>query len=354
MTLQEVFLQNGAELAPDGIPLHFGSMKSEYTAALGAAILLDRSHEGRIIVTGKDRFELLNRMSTNDILTLKANAGRPTIFANPNARVIDRAEVFGQADDSLLVMAGPGRAQVLCGYLQRNIFFNDQAQVEDITPKTHQFAMHGPQADHIMSAAFPAVNLRHDYESARVSFRETEITVGRLKPFEGTHWFLIVDTANAADLWRYLLDQGKSQGLQPAGGLTFNVLRIRAGIPGIGRELTGEYIPLELGLWDEISFSKGCYTGQEIIARMESRKKLARTIVRLQLQEFAAASTELFKDGRRVGEITSSVQAPDNDIFAIGIIKTDLAEPGTILVTGEGKNVHVDSLLGSQPLTFAR
>lgn len=350
MTLREIYVQHGAELAPDGIPLHFGNLKAEYAAALNGAILLDRSHEGRMILTGRDRFELLNRMSTNNILNLPVNSGKPTIFINPNARVIDRAEVFAQPDESLLVMAGPGRGEALRAYLQRNIFFNDQAQVEDVTSTTHQFALHGPNAGKIIEAAFPDAAELQEYESVQVEFNQARILIGRLKPLETMHWFVIVDTVNAADVWLRLMEHGHEMGSLPAGGLTFNTLRIRAGIPGIGRELTPEYIPLELGLWDEISFNKGCYTGQEIIARMESRNKLARTIVRLKLDQYIDAQTALFNEGRQIGLITSSAKAPDGAIFAIGVIKTDFAEPGITLTTEAGETVQVMELLGEQPL----
>src|SRR6185295_4976010 len=105
-------------------------------------------------------------------------------------------------------------------------------------------------------------------------------------------------------VWAELL----TLGLIPAGSLTYNRLRIRAGRPGVGHELTQDYIPLELGLWDEVSFTKGCYTGQEIIARMESRGRLAKTIITVNLSAAVDAPAKLVADGHEVGMLTSSVQ----------------------------------------------
>ena len=82
-------------------------------------------------------------------------------------------------------------------------------------------------------------------------------------------------------------------------------LRIESGHPAADCELTPAYLPLELGLWDEVSFEKGCYIGQEIIARMESRQQLARLLVCLELDNSAVSGTILLHGGKRVGEITS-------------------------------------------------
>src|SRR5690606_27230476 len=118
----------------------------------------------------------------------------------------------------------------------------------------------------------------------------------------------IAPVESADRVWTALLAAGADHGLQPAGSLTYNVLRIRAGRPGVGRELSADYLPLEVGLWDEISFNKGCYTGQEIIARMESRSRLAKTIVTLALDALVEAPAPISIDEREVGTLTSSVQ----------------------------------------------
>lgn len=103
----------------------------------------------------------------------------------------------------------------------------------------------------------------------------------------------------------------------------FNYLRIEAGIPRFGRELTTDYIPLEADLWDDVSFSKGCYIGQEIIARMESRGKLAKKLVRLTVEEghTATAGAEIVQDGKSVGVVTSAVRDR-----ALGYVKTKALE----------------------------
>ncbi len=142
---------------------------------------------------------------------------------------------------------------------------------------------------------------------------------------------------------------GQPHGLIAAGSLTYNTLRIRSGRPGIGRELTEDYIPLELGLWDEVSFQKGCYTGQEIIARMESRGRLAKTIVALRLSAMVDAPADLFHDGKRIGTLTSNVSAPDGEVFGIGLVRPSLAHIGQALSVTNGVTATIRALPGVQP-----
>ncbi|HEX2907684.1 MAG TPA: hypothetical protein VHO69_12525 [Phototrophicaceae bacterium] len=143
MSLADLHTIQGATLAPDGIPLHYGDLKAEYQAGLECAVLMDRSHEGRLHLSGTDRFALLQRISTNDLLNLAANEGRPTIFTNPNGRILDRVMVYNR-QETALILTEPGRGPALRQYLQRNIFFNDQVTLADLAATTRLFVLHGP------------------------------------------------------------------------------------------------------------------------------------------------------------------------------------------------------------------
>jgi tRNA-modifying protein YgfZ len=351
--LQEVLVEDGATLAPDGIPLHFGDLAGEYHAALEHAVLMVRSHEGRLQLTGRDRLALLHRISTNDLESLKPGEGRPTIFTNANARILERAIIYNHGD-SVLALTEPGRAQALMSYLQRNIFFNDEVQISDLTPNTQQFVIHGAQADTVVEISVPGASGLPPMHGQNASLGGAEVLIARNKLLVGTHWTIIAPADQAESVWKALLVAGGDGGVRPAGSLTYNALRIRAGRPAVGRELSTEYIPLEIGLWDEISFQKGCYTGQEIIARMESRNRLARVMVRLRLESPVEAPAELYHDGRVVGRLTSSVTMPDGEHLGLGVIKTAAAEDGADLSAGAN---HVQARMidfaGAPPPTLA-
>ncbi|PJF24944.1 MAG: glycine cleavage system protein T, partial [Phototrophicales bacterium] len=171
-----------------------------------------------------------------------------------------------------------------------------------------------------------------------------EVFIGRRAALIGSAWTVIMPANAATGIWSRLMAAAR-----PAGSLTYNILRVEAGRPGGGRELSEQYIPLEVGLWDEVSFNKGCYTGQEIIARMESRGRLARTIVCVRLSSPVEAPAPLFSDGREVGTITSSAQLPDGSSIGIGIVKIGEARVGRRLLTANGTAAEVTRLPGAQP-----
>ncbi len=328
-----------AVLAADGIPLHYGDQQREYQAALRDAVVMDRSHEGRFEVAGRDRLDLMHRISTNDLLSLAEGEGRPTLFTNANGRILDRAVVYRRGERAL-VIAEPGRGDALRRYLQRNIFFNDDAQLSDLAPSTRQFVLHGATADAVGECFAPGLAAMH---SADAVIAGVPVVIARDQPISGGHWRLIVPNEGADAVWAAL-----EADAVPAGSLTYTLLRVRAGRPGVGHELTPDYIPLELGLWDEVSFTKGCYTGQEIIARMESRGRLAKTIVTLRLSAWAEAPAALHSESREVGTLTSSAQTPDGEILGIGVVKLAAAQVGARLQL-DGVEVEITGLPGAQP-----
>lgn len=341
--LQALQRQQGATFAADGIPLHYGDQAAEYGAALHHTALMDRSHEGRLLLGGRDRLAIPHRLSTNDLLSLAPNEGAPTLFTSPIGRVIDRVTVYHHGDDAL-ILTEPGRGENVRTYLQKNVFFNDDMRITDLSASTHQFVLLGVQADSII-ARFADEELPLILHTRRLTIADTDVIASRTKPVVGAQWSLIVQHDKAAAVWEALTHAG----VMPAGSLIYNALRIRAGRPGVGRELSGEYIPLEIGLWNEVSFSKGCYTGQEIIARMESRRKLARTIVALELDNGAEAPTPLLYEGRPVGTLTSAVTAPDGVHYGVAVIRVAAATPGARLMLPNGIPATVTRLAGVQP-----
>lgn len=349
MTVLQSYHQSlGAVLAEDGIPLHYGDLSKEYDTALESAIILDRSHEGRIILTGQNRFELVNRMSTNKIVDMPLHTSQATIFTNPNARILYRVMTYNRPE-GLLIITEAGQDVQVANYLQRNIFYGDDVKQINVTAQTKQFAIHGSTADSILAVIHPDLENLDGIDSIEIEVNGATFTLIRRKSIINQHWAIVCQERDAVAIHQHLLEIGSPYGLQPAGSITYNTLRIRSGRPARA-ELSTDYIPLEVGLWDEVSFAKGCYTGQEIIARMESRQRLAKTIVKLSLDEFVQAPATLYSDGKSIGQLTSSVTAPNGTIFAIGVIKTDFAKAGTSLTVGEHHTLAtVIAYAGEQP-----
>ncbi|MFQ3566552.1 MAG: glycine cleavage system protein T [Aggregatilineales bacterium] len=348
--LDAVHRRLGAQLAPDGIPLHYGDQAAEFAAGRGAAVLMDRSHEGRLSLSGRDRLDLIQRMSTNDVLALQDGQGCPTIFTNPIGRILDRITVYHRGETAL-VLTEPGRGEAVRAYLTRNTFFNDEVQIADRAADLCAFALHGPSAAAVVEALGLPSALGERLSCFEITIAGVLVDAAQVKPLFGSGWVLLVPAAAAGAVWSAVLEAGSAHGLRPAGSLTYNALRIAAGRPGVGRELSDSYIPLEVGLWDEVSFTKGCYTGQEIIARMESRGRLARTLVAVTLDGFVEAPAPLRADGREAGTLTSSVLAPDGICYGLGVVRLRYAQPGTTL-TVKDRQAYIVRRAGTQPASL--
>lgn len=332
MTLTDLHVQLGAVLAPDGIPLHYGQPLNEYGAFVHQAVLLDRRHEGRLSVRGADRQAFLHRMSTNSITTLGEGEACVTLFLTPQGRILERVFVINRTDE-LILLSEPGRSAALESLLRRNIFYQDKVSIDSLNEATGHLALHGAQADAFMESLHPHLT------DAPVLFGRTIVIDGisvlaiRRKAIVGAHWALIYPADASVQLFTALLTLGQGFGLRPAGALAYHAQRVRVGYPA-GREVGSDYIPLEVGLWDDLHFGKGCYTGQEIIARMESRQRVARTLVTLSLSQMIDAPAAVSLDGYEVGTLTSSAAAPDSNIYGLAVVKREAAIIGQTLALG--------------------
>ncbi len=285
-------------------------------------MVIDRSHEGRTWLSGRDRLSLLQRMSTNELEGLAEGEARPTVLTTPVARMVDLLWVLNLGE-RMLMLTSPGQAAAVRRWLSGYIFFNDDVRLEDAGEELGQLGVYGPEAARRMAALAPgSASL-----AAGHSLRRDGLVILRGRPLAGDGFTLIGSPEGLAGASETLVTGGAVRASED----TYQVLRIEAGMPYIGHEISGEYIPLEAGLWEAVSFSKGCYTGQEIIARMESRGKLAKTLVGLKLGAPAGPGAEVFSGEVRVGLVSSAVVSPASGPIALAFVKPQFAELGTRL-----------------------
>ncbi|MBI4769366.1 MAG: aminomethyl transferase family protein [Chloroflexi bacterium] len=237
--------------------------------------------------------------------------------------------------DTVLLLTSPGRAQAVRRWLSGYVFFNDDVRFDDVSDSLAQFCVVGPQAARVAEGAFPGVTAPQEnrFLTAQAPGEGAggEWILLRGRGLAGDGVTLVGPREEAAGVWERL----GGAGALPAGEETFQVLRVEAGQGYAGHEISEEYIPLEAGLWPAVSFHKGCYIGQEIIARMESRGKLAKTLVGLKLAAPVAVGDEVRQGERRVGEVSSAVVSPGAGPIALAFVKPDVAEPGTRLTAGD-------------------
>lgn len=291
-----------------------------YTAAHATAVLTDRSDLGMLKISGETRLDLLNRMSTQKLVDMASGSGAATVLTTDIGRIIDRLIVY-VSSDTLYVLTSDNNADAVARYLMRYVFFQDDFQMQDISAQTAVFGIYGPlAADRVSAAGFPDVDMPlHHWREAEIA--GATAFLHRTDPIHGGGFFVMCTAEDRDAVWEQLI----STGLMVAEPAAFDFLRIEAGLPRFGRELTGDYIPLEANLWDDVSFNKGCYIGQEIIARMESRGKLAKKLVALRPATPVPAGSELISDGKKAGSITSVAEGPDGPV-ALGYVKTSLLD----------------------------
>lgn len=298
-----------------------------FRAVYGGGAFFDHSDWGRLVITGRDRLDFLQRMSTNNLSGLVAGQGRATVLTTPIGRMVDRLVVYVD-EDALRVVTSPGAAAVVRGWLGRHIFFMDQVQVADVSAETGLLRVAGPAAGaqlaELGGAAVPAE--LHHWAAAQYAGAALAVACAdRL----GADTFAVWGPRAAVAQLGAELEAG---GAVRAGEDLYDVLRIEAGQPRYGREIGEQYIPLEANLWADVSFNKGCYIGQEIIARMESRGKQARTLAGLRLEapvNLGGEPVQVEHDGAAAGHVSSATVSPALGPIALAFVKPAAAVPGT-------------------------
>lgn len=311
------------------------TMEQEYRAAQTGSVMIDASAWGRLRFTGQQRLDFLHRMSTNDLLKLQAGQGAATVFTTPIARIIDRTLVYAREAD-LLMLTSRGNQGRVFQWLRKYIFFNDDVQIKDVTDETAMVSVYGVTANQVMQQAsgedLAALPL-HDWRTVRIADREAQIA--RADPIAGGGFHLIVEKSMLPQVWQALV----AVGVVPISEETYQVLRIEAGRPEFGHELGDEYIPLEANLWADVSFSKGCYTGQEIIARMESRQRLAKQLLGLRFEAEVTLPATLLSGEHESGVVTSVAHSPALGWIGLGYLKSAEATAGQRVQSRSGERI---------------
>jgi aminomethyltransferase len=308
------------EIGGRAVPRHYGDPAAEYRAAREGAGLALRSHEGRLRVLGRDRLDLLQRLSTNELADLEPGQARATVLTTPVARIVDLLWVLNLGE-SLLCLVGSDRAAAVRRWLTGYIFFRDEVKLSDASTELGQLGLYGPNAAQVAEALAPGAAA---LETDRFIERDGLI-VARGRPLAGAGFHVIAPEARLEAAWA----QAVAHGATPIGEDAYQWLRLAAGLPEAEHELTGDYLPLEADLWHAVSFAKGCYVGQEIIARMESRGKLARRLVGVRLEAAVPVGAEVRAGQTVVGTVTSAATVPGLGPVALSILKTAACEPGT-------------------------
>jgi folate-binding protein YgfZ len=292
--------------------------EAAYRAALEACARDDLSGRELLRVTGPDRVSFVHGMVTNDVEGLAVGASNYAALLTNKGAMVGDVRVL-KLDDALVLETGPGRAEAVKAQLLKYLISED-AEVVD-APELAVVGLVGPQAA-AWAAKVPGV-------------------VGRLEsPLGGVD--VVVPRELLGEVARVL--EGGTVGGGAGGGLpeldaeTREVLRVEKGVPEFGVDMGESTIPLEANLGRALHFQKGCYIGQEVIARATYRGQMSKKLVGVLLGEVEAeVKAELKKDGKKVGWLTSVVRSEKRgQVVALGYVHRDFVAEGTALEVGAG------------------
>src|SRR5580704_3540637 len=341
--LRERQRQAGAVFASDpappvcgGLPLHFGNPREEYAAALSGAALIDWSDHGVIELTGSDRVKFLHSFCTNDVKRLAAGQGCEAFITNVKGRILGHV-CIDAGSSSLRLDAGPVSTDRLAAHFERYII-NEEVAIADGSLEWGELLVMGPSAARVISPTFgevaelgPLEHVEGDRATgrSRVSCRDI-----------GVHTAYVVNAPRAelAELWETL----RKGGALPAGSAVWSGLRIEAGLPIYGVDLNEDNLAQEAGRTrSAISFMKGCYLGQEPIARLDAMGHVNRELRSLRIlgDVIPPAAARVFSDAggtTAVGSVTSAAFSfGSNSAVALALVRSS--------VSAQGSQVFVDT-----------
>lgn len=319
------------------VPALYGDMTAEYAAVReDGAGLIDLSPRGRLVVSGTESVQFLNGLITNDMKTLAENTWMSAAFPNVQGRLIAAVRVVRLQDERtdknacptfLLDSEAATRERVLKA-IERFTLAGD-FRVRDITDETVLLTVQGRKADGIVRSVLgeEAAGLA-PHMAMEIGWQQSNATVSRATHTGEDGFDLVVNLDQAPSLWEAL----QAAGARPVGYGALEILRIEAGVPRYGVDMDETNVITEIDLDDAVSYTKGCYVGQEIIARIKYRGHVAKKLAGLVLDPSAQilAGGLIKSADKDIGRITSITFSPSlGRPIALGYLKYDYLAPET-------------------------
>ena len=310
---------------------HFGSPEKEYQAARKSAAVFDLSNRDQIELSGTDRLKFLHNFCTNDIKGLQPNQGCEAFVTNVQSRILGHINAFHHGD-SIWIDTAPGQAEEITRHLERYIILEDA----HLLVRTQEFGslyLSGPDATDILKQLDLEVEGLEEFHQLSVSNSDARLTVRRVDWFGQPGYLCSLQYVKIGEFWNRLIESGAV----PAGQQVFDALRIESLYPIYGVDLSDANLAQEASRTAQsISFKKGCYLGQEPIARIDSLGHVNKEIRSIGLEGAwvpPAGAKVMFAgdDGpEEAGTITSAARSFGKyPVVAMTVLRKSANAPGT-------------------------
>lgn len=317
---------------------------AEYAAVRdGGAGLIDLSSRGRIQIGGSEAVMFLNGLITNDVKALAEHRWIPAVFPTVQGRLIGAVRI-ARLQGGLLMDTDPASHDAVVKTVSRFTLAGD-FKVTDVTTETKLLTVQGEAAAAVVEKALDRIvaDLPRD-GVAEIEWQDIPITIIRATHTAEDGFDLMIDSTHANRLQQALNDAGAVS----ADDDTFEILRVEAGIARHGRDLDETNVVIETNLDDAISYTKGCYIGQEIIVRIKHRGHVAKKLTGLLFDgtgQVGAGAIIKNADNKEIGKVTSTVFSPRLDrTIGLGYVRYEYLAAGTPVVVDQNHNATVAEL----------
>lgn len=302
--------------------------------------LIDLSYLGVIKVGGNEGSQFLHGLVTNDIKGLEKGKGGRSAFLTGKGKVMALCRVLGLGDEYLIIN-DPHTHEKVFKYVFPFSYAGD-FKVEDVSANYRTLSIQGPRALLVMKEiCFEPVPALEEHEWIETIIAGQHVLVVRASHTGELGFDIMVSESGLQDVWDFILLKGAFHEIAPVGLRALDSLRIEAGIPVYGIDADDTNMMLELGLTDAVSFTKGCYTGQEAVAMATYRGHVSKRLSGLHIagETLPDPGDKIIKDGKEVGQITSVIKSPSlGSVIAMGYVKYGSFDPGTKLEVQHKEN----------------
>ena len=317
------------------MPVHYGDLAAEHRAVRETVGIADLSHRGKLRVTGEDRVKWLQSVISNDILPLQPGQGRYSSFLTHKGKMLTYFRLYIQSDAVMVEDVGEiGEATFQA--LRKFLLYGTKAKMENCAESWGLLLVSGPKTAQVIQSAFGVdiTDLKPvDFVTAQIGGQQALVL--RTEETGAVDIEILLPADSLVTAWTSAMQAGAKFGIRAIGTQTREALRMEAGLPKAGPDLNEEIVPPEANLEGKaFSLNKGCYPGQEVVARMDTYGNVRRKLVGLVLADpvIPPHGAKLYSGDREVGWISSAVHSPQLDkIIAFGFPLRDFSTAGTEL-----------------------
>jgi folate-binding protein YgfZ len=322
------------------LPANYGDPHCEYKFARESVALIDKNYRCTLSFTGTDRVRYLNAMLTGNIRDLAPSHGNISLLLNPQGRILAEVEALALEDRFLVISHAMIRAKLVETF--DKFIIMDDVTLEDLTEKFGTLALEGPKAAEIVQELCGAdLNALEDFAHAEKTIGGIPSRIVRISSAGISGAEFLTTRENLAALWNLLLDAALKRGGGPTGYEALNVVRLEDGVAWFGVDFDENQIPHQAALEaTHISYTKGCYTGQEIVERVRSRGQIQRRRVMLRFSSdavprageplFAPSAENPMERGAEIGFVTRAAKSPKfGAVIGMGYVRREQMDPGS-------------------------